>query len=90
MERAGHREGADRLYEQAAHRGDVVALARLAALRGYRESPTTSNDPDADRMFEAAAAEGNTAVLFGLAAAGHGRALRLLARLREDASWPWR
>jgi hypothetical protein len=76
------------LYEQAAHRGDLVALARLAALRGYQESAAASSDADADQMFEAAAAEGNTAVLFGLAASGHGRALRLLARLREDASWP--
>ena len=84
LEVEGNQEGAERLYELAAHSGDLVALARLAALRSGG-TPRPSSDAAADLMYEAAAGEGNTAVLFGLAAAGHGRALWLLSRLKEEA-----
>jgi hypothetical protein len=84
LERAGNREGAERLYEQAAQVGDLLALARLAALRAGG-TPSALSSEVADRMYAQAAAEGNTAVLFCLAAAGHTAALRLLARLKEEA-----
>jgi hypothetical protein len=84
LEAAGRRESAERLFRQAAQGGDLLALGRLAALRSGG-GVTRLVDEAADHMYEQAAAEGNTAVLFGLAAAGHARALRLLARLKEEA-----
>jgi len=95
-EEAGNLDGAERLYEQAAMAGDLMALARLARLRddpaadpggevGGRPGGTAA---DVDAYLDQAVAEGNTAVLFTLAAAGHPRALEELARLRAGPPGP--
>ena len=79
-EAAGNTEGAERLYEGAAVRGDLEALARLGRLR-------RDVDPGATNIYvELALAERNTAVLFTLAAGGHPRALAELRRLQREAA----
>lgn len=101
LERAGNPAGAVRLYERAAHEGDLVALSGLARLwashpaglggsaNGHgagQRGAVGGADDDIAEMFRRAADERNTGVLFGLAAAGHPGALDLLTRLRAEAA----
>jgi hypothetical protein len=85
----GNAAGAERLYEAGAIGGDLVALARLAQLRGLLGPPRAGDDAaQARRLFEQASAEGNTGTLFSLAAAGDENALSALRRMRDRAAAP--
>jgi hypothetical protein len=86
QERLGNVAGAVRLYERAAHEGDLVALSRIAALRPDQAADREREEDAAAEMFRRASQERNTAVLFGLAAVGHTGALDLLGRLRREAA----
>jgi hypothetical protein len=86
-ELSGNRAGAERLYERAAIAGNLDAFVGLARLRA-EAAPPVEDDEEIEKFIDQAVIEGNTAVLFGLAAAGHHRAVMALAKLRDAVIEP--